>query len=369
MKKRLGWSLLAGIAISVISLYFAFKNVPFNQLIKILASFRYGWVLPSVAAVCVSMVIRVLRWQMILGTDRRVKFWAAFHPLVIGFFINCILPGRVGEVARPLILKQNSHVPFSEGLATVVVERFFDMVILIGLLLGTLAWVKIDPNIDIPVGAYHLNRETLVHLASGMSLMGVALLIGFFLLMWNATRCIILRIIISWPQFLFQWWPTLSTLIADRFSLPLAAAIKRFSAGLTSLQRPLRLAGCLGLSLLLWLIIVFSYHVLVRGIPGLSLSFIETTVMMVIVCFFIALPSVPGYWGLWEAAGIFGLSLFGIPGDQASAYTLVSHVVQLFPVILIGAGSMIITGVQIRNVISEGGGQSSQRQLEGGSHG
>ena len=66
--------------------------------------------------------------------------------------------------------------------------------------------------------------------------------------------------------------------------------------------------------------------------------------MMVIICFFIALPSVPGYWGLWEAAGVFALSIFGIGKEQAAGFTLFNHAVQILPLIPAGCISSLLIG-------------------------
>jgi hypothetical protein len=86
------------------------------------------------------------------------------------------------------------------------------------------------------------------------------------------------------------------------------------------------------------------------GCPGFKLSVIEVTAVMVIVCFFIALPSVPGFWGLWEAGGVFALTLFGVSIKDAAGYTLANHAVQMFPVILMGFVSAIISGVNVWRV-------------------
>jgi hypothetical protein len=75
--------------------------------------------------------------------------------------------------------------------------------------------------------------------------------------------------------------------------------------------------------------------------------------VMVIICLFIALPSVPGYWGLWEAGGVFAMSLFGIPENAAAGFTLANHAVQLFPVIIVGFISAVITSVNIWQVSFE----------------
>ena len=76
--------------------------------------------------------------------------------------------------------------------------------------------------------------------------------------------------------------------------------------------------------------------------------------MMVIICFFISLPSVPGWWGLWEAGGVFALSLFGISAKDAAGFTLANHAIQVIPVILIGIVSAMILSVNIRRMSFEG---------------
>ena len=75
---------------------------------------------------------------------------------------------------------------------------------------------------------------------------------------------------------------------------------------------------------------------------------------MVIICIFISLPSVPGWWGLWEAGGVFALSLFGISAKDAAGFTLANHAIQVIPVILIGFASAMILSVNIRRLSLEG---------------
>ena len=85
---------------------------------------------------------------------------------------------------------------------------------------------------------------------------------------------------------------------------------------------------------------------------------------MVIICFFIALPSVPGWWGLWEAAGVFGMSLFDVSTKEAAGFTLANHALQVFPVILMGIASAMILSVNIRKLSYEGKGYRSQQPAE-----
>jgi len=74
---------------------------------------------------------------------------------------------------------------------------------------------------------------------------------------------------------------------------------------------------------------------------------------MIIICFFIALPSVPGFWGIWEAGGIFALSLFGVSAKEAAGFTLANHAIQMFPVIIIGVISAMLSGVDTLQILKE----------------
>ena len=75
---------------------------------------------------------------------------------------------------------------------------------------------------------------------------------------------------------------------------------------------------------------------------------------MVIVCFFISLPSVPGWWGLWEAGGVFALSLFGVTAQEAAGFTLANHAIQVIPVIIAGLVSAMLLSVNIRQLSFQG---------------
>jgi uncharacterized membrane protein YbhN (UPF0104 family) len=97
----------------------------------------------------------------------------------------------------------------------------------------------------------------------------------------------------------------------------------------------------------IWVLTAFSYLIFAFGCPGINLSFMELTTVMVIICFAVALPSVPGFWGLWEAGGVFALSIHGVAEKDALGFTLVNHATQIFPVIGIGLISALIISVNI----------------------
>ncbi len=353
MKKKISISLTLGLLVSILALYLAFRNVPFNDLIIYFASINYIWILPAVMVILLSFALRAYRWKIILESAGKIRFWEAFHPLMIGFMINCILPGRVGEVARPAILQKKENIPFSTGLATVAAERVFDVGILIILFAVLLVTIQIDPDLDIVFGKYHLNRATLVSAGQGTLKLLLLLIAGIALVGFSRTRNVINGLITRMPSMFFFAGPDLKKKIQKKFCDPMVRFVENFASGFTLVKYPMKICACIGLSIVIWGLAAYSYYLVSLGCPGIELSFIEITAMMVIICFFIALPSVPGYWGIWEAGGVFALLLFGVSSKDAAGFTLANHAIQIFPVIFAGIISAMITSVNIWQVSYE----------------
>ena len=350
MKKTASLSIFIGLAISIAALYLAFRQVPFSDLMAYLKSINYLWIIPTILLALTGFMIRVYRWQLILGSSQRIGFWQAFHPLMIGFMLNCILPGRVGEVARPVILQQRENVPFSTGLATVAAERTFDAMILLLLFSWMLTVVRIDPVMEIHFGGYVLNKTLLLGAATGIIRLSLLLLAGIVLVALESTRNWINRLFLWIPKLFFFTSQDFRELVYQRVSLVLVRFTLSFSRGFLLIKEPWKMAGCFALSLLIWGLNVLSYYTMTLGAPGIELSFAELSVVMVIVCLFISIPSAPGFWGIWEAGGVFALALFGVSAKDAAGFTLANHAVQMLPVIVVGMGSAIVTGVNVWQV-------------------
>ncbi len=345
MSRRMLISLLGGLILSAGALYLAFRNVPLAELGGYLAEINYLWILPASVIILVAFALRALRWQMILADTAAVSFPSAFHPLMIGFMLNCVLPGRVGEVIRPAIIHRRDDVPFSGALATVAAERVFDAVVLIFLLAVVLATVTIDPDLDVTFGGYQLNREVLESMGRRMGQLCAILVIGIGLLIFQRTRNWIHAAIGTLPG-LFSFASSGFRDKVTRIAEWLSRTVDGFAGGFAMMRRPGGIFACIVLSVILWLLHGLAYWIFTFGAPGVTMSFAEMTAVMVIICFFIALPSAPGYWGLWEAGGVFAMTLFGIPEKEAAGFTLANHAIQMIPVIIVGLLSALYVGIR-----------------------
>jgi hypothetical protein len=334
----------------VTALYFAFRNVPFNDLLNYLRSINYLWLLPAALLALVSFFIRTVRWRFIILSSHQIGIWQAFHPLMIGFMINCILPGRVGELARPMILQKKQKIPFATGIATVAAERIFDVAALIIFAVITFAAIEINSQAEITFGNFRLNRLTLEALFDKIIILGVLLIAAIIMVSIAKVRRGIHRVILAIPSLFIFADESTKAKINAKVCEPLIRFVDNIALGFALIKHPKRIFICGLYSLVVWVIAALSYYVFSLGCPGINLSFTEMYAVMVIICLFIALPSVPGYWGLWEAGGVFAMSLFGVPANAAAGFTLANHAVQVFPVIIVGFVSAIITSVNIWQV-------------------
>jgi glycosyltransferase 2 family protein len=354
MKKNMTVSFIGGVLLSAGALYFAFKNVPIAELFSYLASINYFWVLPSVLFVVFSFMLRAIRWRIILDSTRRIGVWRAFHPMMIGFMINCILPGRVGEVARPVILQKEEKIPFATGLATVVAERIFDLILLIVLFMLTAGALEINSDQHVAFGTYQLNKDTLETVFDTMLKLGAVLIVGIAIFSIGKARDLIYSTILLMPSLFFFAGKQFKATIRKKICEPVINILKNIAQGFTLIRYPKKILLCLGLSAIIWTMQACSYYLISLGSPGIDLTYLEITTMMVIICIFISLPSVPGFWGLWEAGGVFALSLFGISAKDAAGFTLANHAIQVIPVIILGFISAMVLSVNIRRISFEG---------------
>ncbi len=344
MNKKMYLSLIIGGLFSAGMLYLAFRNVPMAELTAYIGTIGYAWIVPTVIIGILAFVLRAVRWQLILKESISLNFWQAFHPLMIGFMMNCVLPGRVGELARPVILKKEQDLPMATGLATIAVERIFDIGFLIALFALSFSTVSSQPDLDITFGDWQLNSGTLQMLAWAMIRLSFVLLAGIGMLAVPFTRRWIVTLVNASFNVVGKLGPRAKK-FSDKMEHIFNVIIEGFADGLRLVGRPKRMLACLGLTVLIWALSALAYYVFAFGCPGIDLTFTQMITVMVVICFFIALPSVPGFWGLWEAGGVFALALFGVATKDAAGFTLVNHAAQLFPVIVVGMISAVVTGI------------------------
>ena len=360
-KKTLA-SLGIGLVFSAVAMYFTFVNIPLRDLIAYLGQINYWWIIPSILIAFLSYIIRVWRWEIILIPVKKAGVWGAFHPLGIGFMLNCILPGRVGEIARPAIYYKRENIEFSKALGSAGMERVMDAVCLLAFFIYILATISIDPSVDITFAGYHLTPSVLDTIWKTTLQISLVLVAFIVFISVPKTRGLINRFILSTPGALFFLGEHTRERITEGICRKATLILDNLSVGFDILKYPGYLLLCLVQSFVLWWLLGLSLYVLSLGCPGINITILQAFAVEIIVSFFITLPSVPGFWGLWEAGGVFGLMIFGVPAHEAAGMTLTYHFFHLVPVILVGLVSSMIIGVSISQTAHNG--QEALQKIE-----
>jgi uncharacterized protein (TIRG00374 family) len=300
--------ILVGLAISVVCGYVAVHGVEWSAVGTALGRINLFTLLPATGCLGLLFALRAYRWQRLVEPLHPLPFRPFWLATLIGFMANDILPLRMGELVRAYALSHLTSVRLSSALATTVLERILDAIMIGLLLLVTLSGFSLPP---------WLTRANLIVLAASV----VALIGGWGLVRYRVEN-------VSWLP------PGLAALLAN------------FASGLQSLRSVSILVVVLFLSLAVWLSLALYYWVLLRGC-GFVLPMEAALMVTVVTVLGVALPAAPGFVGTFQYAMIVALSFFSIPKEEALAFSLVAHVLQLVPVIVAGLIALARSGLPL----------------------
>ena len=128
MKK---WQFWLGVLISVFFVWISLRGLRLGEFWDVVKSANYWWILPGIAVYFVGVWVRAWRWHYLLKPIKEIPTRRMFPITTIGYMGNNIYPARAGEILRAVILKRKEGVPVSASLATIIVERIFDGVVML----------------------------------------------------------------------------------------------------------------------------------------------------------------------------------------------------------------------------------------------
>ena len=297
----------ASLAISALALVLALWGIDLRRAIETLAQARYVYLLPAAAAVLAYLLARAVRWRLLLGPQ--ISLGRSFWVTTVGYLVSNILPFRLGDPARAVVIARGSDISTAAALSTVVVERVLDMLMVVALLAGVLPFVG---------GTGNTVWSGIV--AGAAALLATATLLFFAFYPHLGKRAV---------RWLLARVPRLD---ADRW----AAALDGIFDGLA----PLR-SGRRGLALLLWSVLSWAWvvvfywamlHAFLSQPPPLAAPF-----LVCVLGLGMAIPSSPGAVGVFHAIARYGLVIpFGVPVEQAVPIAVATHAFQYLLSCLLG---------------------------------
>ena len=312
-----------GAAISALFIIYALRGLDLRQVWVDIQTANYWWIIPGVIAYFIGVWFRAWRWHYLLRPIKPIPVPKIWPITVIGYMGNNVYPFRAGELLRAFILRRQEGVSMSASIATILVERIFDGLVM---LLFVFVALPIVPGLP----------DWLRQIVILASLAFFGALIVFLVL---AARPATSRKIYSWA-------------IGRFLPIPLQAKAlglaDRFMEGLSSLTSLRDILMVFFTSIIIWLLETVKYWFVMFAFT-FKVSFFALMLMNGVVNLATTLPSAPGYIGTFDGPGIQVLKVFGVDPIEAAAYTLVLHAALWLPITVLGLYYMVVESLTWRD--------------------
>lgn len=305
---RRSWMAWVGLLVSAGLTYLAVRHVRFGDVWSGLRTSNYWWLIPALVALAGTVVLKGVRWRYLFAKETRPPWGPIVRSLLVGYFFNSILPARAGEAARIVALNRYAGTPPGEAVGTVLVERSYDVLVLLLLLFAATPW---------------LPQVSWLH---GAAMLAIGLAVALCLIV------VVLAVFGAKPvHLMLKPFHRLRWLQAERIEHVADSLVH----GLAALRRPRLMlaaflwtaAGWLGLALSTWFVII-GFH--------LHLPFAAALLVVIATNLAMVLPSSPSAVGVFEAAALVAFRAYGISASAALSAALVIHMVNFLPFVAVG---------------------------------
>jgi glycosyltransferase 2 family protein len=309
---------ILGFVISVVLLYFSLRGISFKEIGRTLDCADWRLVFVPLVFIAISIAGCSFRWSRVCGGN--VRFRDTITALIIGLFVNNVLPARIGEIARGYVLSKRTGLSLTYSLSTVVADRLFD---LIGLLAITFAFF---PKQALPP-------------AVSRAIMALVLLL---------IVCVIGVAVMSHRRF--------AGFVADRlqkikkpFLSKIAQRLLEIQENLKRISSPLNLIGLTAISLVNWLSMSTALYFVALSV-GVTLDFRYVPFVCALLNMGLTIPSSPGYIGIYQFLLTNLLLMFAVPRAEAFTISILFHASWYLPYNIAGAVLLVKENLKFKDI-------------------
>ena len=320
MKKHARFAL--GLIVALGAFYYTIHNLSVEELTESILKVDNIYLIFTALIMTVCYIPRAFRWQLLLSPIKYVRISELLSPMMIGFVGN-FLPGRVGELLRAYLFGKKFKVSIISSFATIVVERLFDLIIVIILFAWILVFQKEVFNPDISF--------------LGMSVQNIAINFGkvaFFIIIG---LIIFIYLLIFRNNLLISRIYWVIQILPNNWQDMIVGVVRRFSLGLESLRHLPSLLKVITHTFLIWIFTVSAFYPLTLAFELQEKSIGTLVLLRAMVSILIVILPTPAYLGSFNA-GIF-IVLHEILGESevvAASFGLVAWSLNTFVVFISG---------------------------------
>ncbi|UCH94894.1 MAG: flippase-like domain-containing protein [Candidatus Aminicenantes bacterium] len=323
--------LLLLIVIVGLLLYFSIKDIQFQKVMDEISRVKLIYPVVFLLGIYLQFFIRAYRWGILLKPYKnKIPMVTLYNYIVIGFLLN-LIPGKIGEPARGILLAGEEKISRSYGLASVVLERLIDSLMIVLLFLVSLFFVKDNPS-------------PLLNKLKETSFIIFPIILLFFLLFYLLNRERVFIHVEKMIRFISRILPGKIRERAVLFGL-------NFVKGLRLNLSFYNYMKLLLSSIIVWLFLIPFYWFLMQGFEfGADVSMVETVPYFSIIVVSAAVPT-PGMAGSFEWASRHGLEQLHLAEpNPAFAYTVLAHLLILTAMVIPGLAAFWIKRINMKAV-------------------
>lgn len=316
--------------LSAIGVWWFVHDVAWQDVLSVLKTIRVQWVLLAAVSLVSEFFIRALRWSIVLkplGVRANLSdLWSA---TVIGAAVNTLIPLRAGEIAKPMVAARRTGLRLSTLIATNVMERVFD---LLGLISVLVVMILLLPG----TGGDDLFVANLYWYGCWIGFGALLAMAVFFLL---ATRGEKAR----------NAFERILSLAPSPLRPPFLNLFDGFVTGLGSTRDHKSILWAAALSVLMWIngagAIWFLFQAFRVDLPFAAACFTGVAIALTV-----ALPQAPGFIGVFHIAIEKAMLLWGLAPQESKGFAIVFWAVSFVPVTVVGLLAMWREGLSVRDV-------------------
>lgn len=311
IKKHI-FKIILGCLISLLLIYLCVRNIDFKQSISLLKNADISLIVLGVIIYILSYLVRGFRWDYILEPLKKMKMFQSFFYLVFGFFMNNILPLRLGEFVRAIVAGKKLEISRSGVFATIVVERLMDILIFIISFFVIAMFVP-----DIPSWLQKSFIACTVIFGS--------LFVVLFFMSKDEEKFL---------KLLYKFH------LPSKINEIIKSIFVKFASGLKFFQNKKLFIIVLVTSVVVWIIESYAYKTLFLAF-GLKVTAVQCLFVIVTTGIATMIPTAPGFIGAIEGVGMVTLGIFGVEETMAFTAMAATHFIEMMAVYFLGITGMI----------------------------
>lgn len=307
-------------------LYYSLRGVEWRRVWQIIRAARWEYLAAGGVLSIINYLVRSIRWRVLLNARGKFRVGTVFWATMAGYLGNSFLPARAGEVVRSFVISDQSALSRTYVLTTALTERLMDAIALV--LCGSVVVLQVHPK---PAWMDQVGRSMAVIAGIG-ALMVVVL---------PHAEGLIVKLLHRIP-------------LPGKIRARLLEFAEQILLGLRVFHHAGRLLSFTALTALIWVCDAVGTMIAARAFD-LHIAFPVAMLLLAGMGLGSALPSTPGYVGIYQFAAVTILPPFGVERNAALAYILVAQALGSAVVLVLGLLGLYKIRASRRAMAPEGG--------------